>query len=180
MAKTFNNFEINLTQELNLWGARVFEKIKRKFSPLYINKSTERGNGFTGNLYRTMYWQVFNAAGGNKAMIQFFYLKYGDFVQWGVGSGQKSWKIPSTGGENIPPIKAPNSNRHAKLFLRREVRYHTSWLQKRLLEEYGFESSLYIVRSFAEGMKDPSITEKWIKENQDLLTKGFLDLMNIK
>lgn len=180
MAKTFNNFEINLPQELNLWAVRVFTRIKRKFAPLHINMSANPKKGFTGDLYRTMYWQVFNAAGGNTALITFFYLKYGDFVQWGVGRGQKAWPIPATGGDNIPPIKAPDSNRHAKLFLRREVRYHATWLQKRLLEEYGFASNLYMVRGFAEGMGDSSITDKWINDNKDLLTQGFLDLMNIK
>lgn len=178
--KTFNDFEVNLPQELNLWAVRVFERIKKRFPQLGINMHPDEKRGLTGNLYRTMYWKVYNAAGGNQALITFFYLKYGDFVQWGVGRGQKKWPIPATGGNNIPPIKAPNSNRYAKLYLRREVRYHASWLGKRLLEEYGFEGNLFVVRGLAEGMGDPSITQKWIEDNKDMLTKGFLNLATFK
>lgn len=177
---TFNDFEINLPQELNLWAARVFMKIKHKFNFLNINTEPNEEKGFTGNLYRTLYWKVYNAAGGNTALVSFFYMKYGNFVQWGVGNGQKKWSIPAVGGENAPGIKAPNSNRYAKLFLRREIRYHSDWLKKRLLEEYGFMGTLYMVRSISNGMDDPSITEKWINENRDMLTKGFLDLAKFR
>ena len=40
--------------------------------------------------------------------------------------------------------------------------------------------TLYMVRSIANGMDDPSITEKWINENRDMLTKGFLDLAKFR
>ena len=90
------DFEANLTQELNLWAVRVFTRIRRKFIDYFINRHPDEEHGYTGDLYRKMWWTVHEAAGGNKAMITFFYLKYGDFVQWGVGGKVKKWPVPQS------------------------------------------------------------------------------------
>ena len=188
------DFELNLDQELNLWGARVFKRIQQKFMDMKINRTPDKKNGYTGDLYRRLGWEVYNAAGGNKAMIKFFYMKYGDFVQWGVGSkfgdprrvapnyeGQKKWPIQATGGNNIPPLQEPGGhNYYAKLFLRREVRYHTKWLIKRLAEEYGYFGNFYLVRSIAEGFGDKTAMNKWIEENKYDLGRGFLSFTDVK
>lgn len=172
-----NNFEINLPQELNLWAARVFKTVKQKFIDFEINMSEDKNRGLTGNLYRRMYWEVHNAAGGNPALIEFFYMKYGDYVQWGVGAGVPKWDVPQLNGRNVQPIKHPTADRKAKPYLRREVRYHAKWLLKRLAEHYAFMGNFYMVRGLSQGMGDPSVMNKWIEENKHLLTKGFLDLM---
>lgn len=180
----------DLPQELNLWAARVFKRIKKRFLDFQISMSVNEKGGYTGDLYRRMHWEVHSAAGGNKAFIEFFYMKYGDFVQWGVGAkrndplyphGQKLWDVPALKGKEVKPIQATSGrNYYAKPYLRREVRYHTQWLLKRLAEQYAYTGNLYIVRGLSEGMGDPSIMNKWIEDNKDLLTKGFLDMMGIK
>lgn len=175
------DFEINLPQELNLWAARVMKRIRRKFIHFYINREPGgKRDEYTGDLYRKMWWTVHNAAGGNKAMIEFFYMKYGDFVQWGVGGKVKKWNVPPLSGQDAGPIKHPQYNRKAKPFFRREVKYHADWLLKRLAEHYAYWGNLYLVRGLAEGVGDKSITEKWIAENKDMLTKGVLDMMGFK
>lgn len=191
------DFEINLSKELNLWAVRVFNKIKRNFVQYRINKGEKStDDGYTGDLYRSMWWTVHAGAGGNPAFIKFFYMKYGDFVEWGVGSrfddprrrgpepkGQGLWDVPPITDSGQGPIGYPepyNKRGHryySKPWLRREVRYHTKWLLKRLTEQYAYWGNLYTVRSLADGVGDKSITEKWIAENKDMLTKGFLDMM---
>lgn len=176
-----NNFEINLSQELNFWAVRVFTRIKKRFVDFNINMQVNgKGDGYTGDLYRRMYWEVHNASGGNPAMIKFFYMKYGDFVQWGVGGKVTKWDVPQLKGKEVEPIKHPEANRYAKPYLRREIRYHSRWLLKRLAEQYAYFGNLYIVRGISEGIGDASIMEKWIEENKNELTNGFLDLMGMK
>lgn len=171
------DLDINLQQELNWWAVRVFKRIRKKFIDFYINQYPDEENGYTGDLYRKMWWTVHEAAGGNKALIEFFYMKYGDFVQWGVGGRVKKWDVPPLSGYDSGPIKHPIYNRKAKPFFRREVKYHADWLLKRLTEKYAYFGNLYIVRGLADGMGDKSITEKWVAENKDMLTKGILDMM---
>lgn len=178
-AKTIEEFDPNLKEELTIWAIRVFDRVKKNFITFNINRMKgEKGPGFTGNLYRTIHWTVHNAAGGNQAMVDFFYMKYGDFVQWGVGWDQKSWDIPQT--NEMGPITAPNGRRKAKQFLRREVKYHARWLLKRLLEEYGYRGNLYVIRGMSEGMGDPKIMEQWIEENKDALTRGAISISKVR
>lgn len=184
------DFEINLSQELNLWGARVFQRIKEKFVDFQINRSVNKEKGLTGDLYRRMWWTVYNAAGGNKAFITFFYMKYGDFVQWGVGrkygdprwpEGQKLWDIPPLSGRKVSPIPQTDGYKYAaKPYLRREIRYHVKWLRKRLAEQYAYFAEFYMVKGIAEGIGDPAATTKWIEENKNELTNGFLDMFGMK
>lgn len=166
---------VDISQELNYWGARVYQRILKNFETLKINRQPK--DGYTGNLRRSIWWTVFNAAGGNQAMIQFFFLKYGDFVQWGVGNGQKRWPVPRM--TKMEALQSPDSRRKAKPFIRSEVRHHVTWLQKRLAEQYAYNGALYIVKSLADGAGDRSITEKWVRENEKELAKGLTRVMGL-
>lgn len=169
------DFEVKLPDELNFWAARVFDKIKQNFLALDINRTPGgKGPEYTGNLFRQTWWTVYNAAGGSKAMITFFYLKYGDFVQWGVGTGVKKWDVPKM--TDMVSIKHPESNRKAKPFLRSEVRRQAKWLLKRLAEQYVYGGNFYIVKGLAEGIGDTSITQRWIDQNKDELRERFKNL----
>lgn len=169
------DFEVKLSDELNFWAARVFDKIKQNFLALDINRTPGgKGPEYTGDLFRTLWWTVYNAAGGDKAMITFFYLKYGDFVQWGVGTGVKKWDVPKM--TDMVPIKHPSSRRKSKPFLRSEVTRQAKWLLKRLAEQYVYGGNLYIVKGLAEGIGDTSITQRWIDQNKDELRGRFKNL----
>lgn len=194
------DFEANLPQELNMWAANVFAKIKKNFRDYEINTTLNKKEGYTGDLYRRMWWTVHNAAGGKKSLIQFFYMKYGDYVHWGVGSrfddprrqlnppqGQKLWDVPpvrNKGKQPIPykePYNTSNGHRYAsKPYLRREVRYQMRTLIRDLAVRYAFFADFYTVRGIADGIGDPSITTKWIQQNKMHLTNDFLDMMGMK
>lgn len=166
---------VDISQELNYWGARVYQRILSNFTKLRINQTPK--DGYTGGLRRSIWWTVFNAAGGNQAMIEFFFFKYGDYLQWGVGSGQKKWPVPRM--TKMEPLQAPDSKRKAKPFLRSEIRHHVGWLQKRLAEQYAYNGALYLVRGLTYDM-DKTVTERWIKENEKQLSQGLAKVMGIK
>ena len=183
-------FESKLEEELNLWGARVFDRIRRNFADYHINRVANRKEGYTGDLYRRMWWTVHNAAGGNKAMISFFYMKYGDYVQWGVGrkfgdprwpQGQKLWDIPAVKSAEKSPIpQVDGFNYASKPFHRREIMYHLDWLKKRLAEQYGYFGSYWLERSLTEQPMSPENTRKWLKEHMWEFPQDFLDMFDIK
>lgn len=193
------DFDTNLSQEMNMWAANVFAKIKQNFKDYKINTTLNKKEGYTGDLYRRMWWTVHNASGGKKSLIQFFYMKYGDYVHWGVGSrfddprrrldppqGQKIWDIPPVRSKGKQPIEHPETynekgKRYAsKPYLRREVRYQIKSLIRDLAVRYAFFGDFFIVRGIADGIGDSSITKKWIQQNKVHLTNDFLDLMGMK
>lgn len=184
------DFEINLPQELNLWAVRVFNRIKKNFVDYQINRTVDKKNGYTGDLYRRMWWTVHNAAGGRKSLIEFFYMKYGDFVQWGVGrkfgdprwpEGQKLWDVPKITGKGKNPIRNTQGYNYAsKPYLRREIRYQMRWLINQMAIKYAYFAEYYVIRGVAEGVGDTDITTKWIEANKDVLSNDFLHMINMK
>lgn len=164
----------NLEKELEFWAARVANKIKRNFYTLDINtRPGGKGKAFTGDLLRNIYWKVHSAAGGNAAAIEFFYLRYGKYVELAVGNGLKSIPLPAM--TKVEQIARPDgASRKAKPFLSSEIRHHARWLQKRLFEEYMYAGSIYITSGFYEGLQDPSETQKWIATHQKELRDSQL------
>lgn len=168
-----NKYDIpDITDELNFWGARVWENVKKNFRYMDINMTdSDRG---TGDLYRSIFWKAYNAAGGDMAMVKFFYLKYGDFVEWGVGTGVKKWPIPPM--QFKEPIKHPRFNRRAKAFIRSEVIRNTRWLGKVMAEKYCFFGALYYMKRLSDVLDDPNPTIQWVNNNKDKLPRSFRDL----
>lgn len=163
----------NLERELELWGARVVNKIRKNFYTLKINTKPDDRGYFTGNLLRSIYWKVHSAAGGNAAAIEFFYLRYGKFVELAVGYKLKYIPLPAmTKMEQVP--RPDGAKRKAKPFLSSEIRHHAKWLQKRLFEEYAYAGNIYIASGFYRGLQDPAETKRWIQEHQKELQDAQL------
>ena len=163
----------NLERELEFWAARVLNKIKKNFYALGINTEPDGRGYFTGNLMRNLYWKIHSAAGGNQAAIEFFYLRYGKYVELAVGYGLKHTHLSQM--TRMEPIARPDgAKRKAKPFLSSEIRLHAKWLQKRLFEEYMYAGNIYIVDGFYEGLQDPSETKRWIATHQKELQDSQL------
>lgn len=175
-----DDFLVNLPEELNYWGARVTKRILSNFDRLGINKSTDRQDeGFTGDLYRSVWWTVHNAAGGNSALIEFYFLHYGGYVQTGTGKGAPRVDLPQMTG--MKPVDRPDGNpRKAKPFLRSEIRLHLKWLANRLFQQYRYGGTLYIVKGIADAVGDQSITRKWVADHKDELAEGLVNYVNRK
>lgn len=173
MAFTPNeDFEVNLSKELNFWGARVTQRILSNFDRLDINKTAGgKGKKYTGNLYRNLWWTVHNASGGSKAMIQFYFMYYAPYLELGVGGKDKY--VPIRQMTRMEQIERPDgSKRKAKPFGTSEIRLHLYWLADRLFQQYRFGGTFYIVKGIADGLGDQSITRKWVEENREELTEA--------
>lgn len=174
-----SDFEVNLPEELNYWGARVTQRILKNFDKLNINKEKDEKHNLTGDLYRSVWWTVHNAAGGNQAMIEFYYIYYGGYVQTGTGKGAPRIDLPQMTG--MKPVDRPDGHpRKAKPFLRSEIRLHLRWLTNRLFQQYRFGGTLYVVRGIADAVGDQSVTRKWIADHKDELTEGLVNYANGK
>lgn len=194
------DMKFDISHEMNMWAANVFAKIHKNFADYQINTSLNKKDGYTGDLYRRMWWKVYNSAGGKKSLIQFFYMKYGDYVQWGVGSrfddprrqrtsepyGQKWWEVPPVKSKGKAAIGYPGTyndkgNRYySKPYLRREVRYQMRYLIRDLAIRYAFFGDYFIVKGIADGLGDTSATTRWIEQNKPELTNDFLQMMGMK
>lgn len=171
------DFEVNLPEELNYWGARVTQRILKNFDKLKINKTPNEKKGFTGDLYRNIWWTVHNASGGNQAMIEFYFLHYAGYVQTGTGKGAPRIDLPQM--SSMAPVDRPDGHpRKAKPFLRSEIRLHLRWLANRLFAQYRFGGTLYVVKGIADAVGDQSITQKWIADHKDELTEGMVKYMS--
>lgn len=163
--KPTDDFQAKLPDELNFWAARVAEKVRKNFFTLSINrKPGQKGRRYTGDLYRSVYWTVHSAAGGNQAYVDFFYLKYGQFVEWGVGGHVKYTPLPEM--QAMKPINREGTTRKAKPFMRSELRFHIRWLRERLFDQYNFAGTFYLLKAFADALGDQSITDQWISEHR--------------
>ena len=173
MATADENMAQKLYDELNFWAFRVANKIKENFTKMEINRVAHGHGRYTGGLYRSIYWQVYNMAGGNKGRIEFFYEYYGRFVEMGVGNGFKKTDIPPMRPMGVIPI--PGRRRVAKPFLTSEIRYHAKWLAERLQDVFGIEAGISIMRGLEAGINqgkgDRTQSEKWFETHRELLEK---------
>lgn len=144
------NQSLTIDDELYYWGSRVFKRIKDNFTLMQINKQKRKG-GFTGNLYRDIFWQVHKMAAGNQQRIDFFYEYYGKFVEMGVSKGFAYVRAPKM--MHIGAVKIPGRKRPSKPFLSREIRYHAEWLQDRLSYVYHNKTNLAILYGIQAGIE---------------------------
>lgn len=91
--------------DLHYWAEHVREQMFERFNKQGVwpfsggpygeysglnQKRKKQGKWWsTGAAAKQLFAKVYNAAGGDTAKIEFFYLNYLDFVQWGVGKGRK-------------------------------------------------------------------------------------------
>lgn len=147
MAKT-KTIKEKIDEELHQWAYRVANQIKDNFQKMKI--------GHSGDLLRSIYWQVHSAAKGDQQRIDFFYLHYGSFVEAGVGRGVKKWYVPEM--KKLEIIESETSSRTAKPFFRSTINFHTRWLAERLADEYGKLGGLAIIQGLDAGLLKKSDT----------------------
>lgn len=122
----------------------------------------------TGNLKRSVHWTVYNATGGDEAVIQFYMQNVSSFVELAVqgmrdhrtGKYVKGWSVangglpPAMTGQNYGPIHVGRTSasggvlkRKAKPFLSGELRVHGRMLFDRLIKDYGYIGNMLLVSS---------------------------------
>lgn len=177
------------TDKLNL--ANVVDKDTMRLLHYFAQNTTDRIFAHisrlrihdTGALESSIRATVWNMAGGNSALVRFYFLSYAPYVEQAVGKyyGIDADLGPDTGvkSANIsaPQIKSPSYTsmygqmngipqrtatgrdrgevHRPRPFLMSEIRYQLRSIQWRLLRELGYTASAHIIHDICD-MFDPS------------------------
>lgn len=141
------------------------ERILGNFDRINISSPhNKKGRKSSGNLYRSIFWRVFNAAGGDSAMITFYFQNYAAFVETGTGNGVRYSALPQL--TKLEALSRPGTKRKAKPFLLSEIRFHARLTLDRLAERYAYTGGLYIIRGMSDDkgyLSIPKSERKWYK-----------------
>ncbi len=134
----------------------ISKRVDWNFRRLGISPDKPSGN-FTGQLKRSIHWAIFNATGGNEAIMRFYTQNIQSFVELAVQGGHGLDKggmpsmIPKGAGGGFGPVAVDRGwthrRRDAKPFLSHEMRLHGNRLFKRLLNQYGYMGNLIILKA---------------------------------
>ena len=155
MANEINIHDPLVQQDLEDFCRRTTEKILKNFEELGIgkfnplNRNRARSNA---SLYRSIYWKIFNEAGGDGAKIEFYMMNYGSFVETGTGLGVKYSPLPSI--SRVEAIKKKNTKRLAKPFFRSEIRLHAKITLDVLAKHFSYAGGFYIVNALKSKRND--------------------------
>lgn len=140
---------------------RTFEKIRKNFETLGISPYNKRQYGSmskswlkgrkprsTGALYRSIFWKVFNEAGGDMWKVEFFFKHYATFVETGTGAGVKWSPLPEL--RSLHSIRRNGTRRVAKPFLMSEIRLHARMTLQKLAEHVGYVGGIKLLRSVSD------------------------------
>lgn len=161
MAKELNIHDTLVQQDLEDFCRRTTDKILANFEELGIGKFNPlnskawlRGGKFRsdGSLYRSIYWTIFNEAGGDSAKIEFYMMNYGAFVETGTGMGVKYSPLPAI--SRMEAIKRKGTKRLAKPFFRSEIRLHAKITLDVLAKHFSYSGGFYIVNALKSTQKE--------------------------
>lgn len=150
--ESFDMMDERTQKLLHYFAIDTTKKILKNFQLLEISSPYHpKKKPFTGNLYRSIYWQVQNNAGGNQTAVRFYFLNYARYLEMGVGWGVKYSRIPAITAElGLRPIPRDGGRRMAKPFLMSEIRLHTRMVLEKLAAKYAFEGGMYILSTLAD------------------------------
>ena len=155
MAKELNIHDTLVQQDLEDFCRRTTDKILANFEELGIGKfnplNTNRRRS-DSSLYRSIYWTIFNEAGGDSAKVEFYMMNYGAFVETGTGMGVKYSPIPAI--SRMEAIKRKGTKRLAKPFFRSEIRLHAKITLDVLAKHFSYSGGFYIVNALKSTHKE--------------------------
>lgn len=149
---------------LHYFAKDTTERILGNFEKLNISSPTnKKGRKSAGSLYRSIFWRVYNSAGGDSAKITFFYQHYATFVETGTGRGVRYSALEQL--TKLEALSRPGTRRVAKPFILSEIRLHTRMLLDRLMQMYAYTGGIYIVRSLSDdkNLSIPISEAKWYR-----------------
>lgn len=163
---------------------------------LRAKKNSGRDQRIPGTLRRSIYWQVFNATGGDEQKLKFWMDAIGQYVELAVqgggparngdghfvaGRAKKGWRVKDGGlpspirRQNYGKVPMSRTNtegrtlkRAAKPFLSGELRLHGRMLFDRLVRHYGYVGNVIIASAL-----DVRGIAKYFDENGRNTTQQF-------
>ena len=94
----------------------------------------------TGRLLRSLYWQAYTTAAGDRVIVEALYQHYGKFVELAVGRGEKYVGVESIRRKRWRPLhRMDGGKRMAKPFVTAEFRNQIRRFQKFMEREFAFQ-----------------------------------------
>lgn len=155
MAQVLNIHDDAVQRDLEDFCKRTTDKILKNFETLGIGKFNPLNNNrqrSDSGLYRSIYWTIFNEAGGDGAKIEFYMMNYGAFVETGTGLGVKYSPLPAI--SRMEAIKRKGTRRSAKPFFRSEIRLHAKITLDVLAKHFAYSGGFYIVNALKSKQKE--------------------------
>lgn len=158
---------INVDRTLHYFAKDTVARIRENFARLNISTPTnKKGRKDAGGLFRSMFWRVYGAAGGNMQVVSFFFLNYATFVETGTGADVRFSPLEAL--TKLETLSREGTSRVAKPFLMSEIRIHTRMLMERLAREYAYFGEIIIMRAFegesTEFKNVPPLEKDWYTE----------------
>lgn len=142
----------------------TLEKINKNIAELAIGRHNPRANwAGRGDLEDSIKATINNNAGGNKALVAFFYQNYGRFVEIAVQNEMPYVELPAMTA--MAPVTRPDGKpRKAKPFLHSEIRHRVQQTLTRLGKIYAYAGAA----SFFQAVDDPR-NKVWHGKNVESL-----------
>lgn len=129
------------------------EKIRRTAEIIYENAMRHLSDlhvGRTGELRRSLHWRIFNAAGNNEVLINFYVQNVASFVELATRRGAHATQIAPVAGLRYDSVPRKDDagrpmHRRAKPFLANEIRLHLRILHDILMKDYAYLGNALMV-----------------------------------
>ena len=158
----------DVRQNLIWFCENTIDRILYNFKQLHISPyNPNLRNSGDGELMRSIHWTVSNSAGGNKALVSFFYLNYGRYVELATGyelSTHITWnnpgKLPSMQGmESIP--RGDDFDRPSKPVISSEIRLQARRLLEKLAKRFAYLGGASIIYNVLDPEKSEAVIQDW-------------------
>ena len=155
---------IEIDKKLDLWCEDVYKSIRKNFEVQHIyptevypgyNEKNAKSGGWksTGAAYDKIYWNVFTAANGDSARIDYFFKYYLYFVDMGVGKGHKLSQVdnasPASNQVRYKNWSGPG-DRQSRPVVSMEFNYQISRLFRYVVAKYDEDAVMKIVHSLSD------------------------------
>lgn len=167
IVKKLDRFDVShpwVQERIHYFAVDTTEKILRNMKVMQVSPKRSDRN-YTGSLERSIHWTIVSNAGGDMALVEFYYLFYGRYVEmaasgwltkgWGhVGKGDVPEMTSKSGvwvttNDRVRPWKA-------KPFINSEIKREAKKLGRRLAAQFAYAGGMQIFQTF--------VTEASVKE----------------
>lgn len=156
--KELDTFDINhpwVRERIRYFAMDTTDQILANMHEFEVSPHKSKRN-YTGELERSIHWTIVNNAKGNMALVEFYYLYYGRFLElsasgWLSGPGKK---YPSIGPGSVPEMQNKKGVQvgtrpwKAKPFITSQIRRNANKLLTRLAKQFAYQGGMSIFNTF--------------------------------
>lgn len=178
IADTDNILEPQVQEMIYYMADDIMTRIEKNFKRLGISPFNPNVSGgkFTGELMRSIHWEVYNRSGGNEILVRFYMQNIANFVELATQRKAHATQLEEIPGMNYEGISRADDagkpmKRKAKPFIAGELRLHGRMMFDRLVRHYGYVGNMLLAIPFLE-MAEESAAIQIKQGGWDLKSEG--------